>query len=219
MRHPVTAIGILALGPLLLAACVTPPTYPIGPAAEPRVPVSGTAIAIVDKRPASDRESSIGSLLITSSRYGIHTLGDERFVPPPLSALSQRLQRATATWPAPPQSITLTVSRFNTENNVQAAMRHSAMGSTGLTELGMAIGEAILGKMREQNIDLRKPFVVSLIEADADIRWPGGRGETRRLSVVKAQNYNEGTSQEKMGQIIAATVSAALDAASAALVK
>ena len=32
MRHPAVATSFLALTPWLLAACVTPPTYSIGPA-------------------------------------------------------------------------------------------------------------------------------------------------------------------------------------------
>jgi hypothetical protein len=209
----------LALVASALGACVAKPVYTIDAAVPLRGTVSDTTIAVVDKRPAQDRESSMGSLLITSSSYGIHTLGDERFEPAPVAALSQRLQRAGTTWPERPQTITLTLNRFNTQNNMQAAMRHGAMSSTGLTSLGMDLGEALLGKMREQNIDLRKPFVLCVIEASVDIRWRNGRSEPRTLSVTKAQNYNEGTAQDQIGRIIAATVTDTLDAAVAALGK
>jgi hypothetical protein len=219
MRHPVPIAFFLAFVSLMLGACVTPPTYIIDSQAALRGTVSDTAIAIVDKRPANDRESSMGSLLVSSSNYGIYTLGDERFVPAPVTALSQRLQRATATWSSRPQSITLTVNRFNTQNNIQAAARHSAATSTSLTSLGIDLGEAILGKMREQNVDMRKPFVLCVIEANADIRWRDGRSEPRKISVIKAQNYDENTAQEQIGKIIAATVSSAVDVATAALAK
>jgi len=217
MRRSVTAAICLALVSLALNACVTKPTYTIDSQAPLRGTVSDTAIAVVDKRPANDRESSIGSLLVTSDSYGIYTLGDERFVPAPLTALSQRLQRTTAASPARPQSITLTVNRFNIQHNAQAAMRHSAISSSGLTSLGMAVGEAVLGKMREQNIDMRKPFVLCYIEANADIRWSNGRSDPRKITVTKAQNFAEATSQDELGKITAATVSSALDAATAAL--
>ncbi len=218
MAHPIPTL-LLTIITLALGACVTKPTYTIDSEAPLRGTVSDTTIAVIDKRPANDRESSFGSLLITSNSYGIFTLGDERFVPAPLAAFTQRLQRATATWPSRPQSITVTVNRFNTQNNVQAAMRHGAMSSTGLTSLGMDLGEFMLGKMREQNIDMRKPFVLCIIEASADNRWSSGRSEPRKISVIKAQNYDEAASEDQKGKIIAATVTSAVDAVITALAK
>ncbi len=217
MAHPISAV-CLALISLALGACVAKPTYIIDSEAPLRGTVSDTAIAVIDKRPAKDRKSSFGSLLITSDSYGILTLGDERFVPAPLAALTQRLQRATATWPSRPQSITVTVNRFNTQNNAQAAMRHGAMSTSGLTSLGMDLGELMLGKMREQNVDMRKPFVLCIIEASADSRSRGSRSEPRKISVIKAQNYDENAG-EGQGKIIAVTVASALDAVITALAK
>lgn len=223
MRPAVTIAIVLSFVSMALVACVTKPTYIIDTQTPLRGTVSNTAIAVVDKRPANDRESSMGSLLISSSNYGIYILGDERFLPAPVTALSQRLQRATAGWPSRPQSITLTLNRFNIQNNIQAAARHSAATSAatsaGLTSLGMDLGELILGKMREQNIDMRKPFVLCVMEANADMLWSNGRREPRKISVIKAQNYDEMAPQDQIGKIIAATVSSALDAASAALAK
>ncbi len=219
MRQTPSTAALLAVAALTLGACVAKPIYTLDNTAPLHGTLSDTTIAIVDKRPSDDRESSIGSLLITSSSYGIHTLGDERFEPMPIAALTRRLQRASAAWPERPQTITLTLKRFNTQNNMQVAMRHSAMSSTGLTSLGMSLGEALLGKMREQNIDLRKPFVLCVIEASADIRWRGGRSEPRTITVTKAQNYSEGTAQDELGKIITATVTGALDAVVAGLGK
>ena len=215
----VSTYPFLALAALLLSACGSPTTIALEPSTPARGIVSNTSVAVVDKRPDEDRESSIGSLLITSSRYGIHTFGDDRFAPAPLASLRERLQRATSTWPSQPQSITLVVNRLKTEKNMQVAMRNTAMNSTDLTEVGKSLGEAILGKMREQNVDLRKPFVTCVIEASADIRWSDGHSEPRRVSVVKAQNYAEGTAPERQFLVVAATLSAALDAAVAALSK
>jgi hypothetical protein len=201
MRHPAIAVFLLVLVSLALGACATRPTYNIEPQTPLRGPLSNTTIAIVDKRPANDRESSMGSPLISSSSYGIYILGDERFMPAPLIALRQRMQRATVAWPSPPQVITLTVNRFNIQNNIQAAARHSAVTSSGLTSLGMELGELIMGKMREENIDMRKPFVLCVIEANADILWNNGRREPRKISVIKAQNYVEMDSQDLIGNI------------------
>ena len=216
MAHPIPTL--LTIITLALGACVTKPTYTIDSEAPLRGTVSDTTIAVIDKRPANDRESSFDSLLITSNSYGIFTLGDERFVPAPLAALTQRLQRATATRPSRPQSITVTVNRFNTQNNAQAAMRHGAMSTSGLTSLGMDLGELMLGKMREQNVDMRKPFVLCIIEASADSRSRGSRSEPRKISVIKAQNYGENAG-EGQDKIIAVTVASALDAVITALAK
>lgn len=202
-----------------LSACITKPSYVIDSQAPLRGTISDTAIAIVDKRPDKDRESSVGSVLVTSSSFGIHTIGDERFVPAPLTALSQKLQRSTTTWPARPKSITLTVNRLNIQNNVQVSARHSAISSSGLTSLGMDLGELMLGKMREQNIDQRKPFILCLIDANAEILASNGSRENRKINVVKAQNYEERTTQEQMNKVIESTVSSAMDAAIAAVAK
>lgn len=86
----------------------------------------------------------------------------------------------------------------------------------GLTFLGMDLGEALLGKMREQNIDMRIPFVLCIVEASAEIRWRDGRSEARAITVTRAQNYNEGTAQDEISKIITATVSNTLDATVAA---
>lgn len=213
------AYAAILLSSSILSACITKPSYVIDSQAPLRGTVSDTAIAIVDKRPDKDRESSIGSVLVTSSSFGIHTIGDERFVPAPLTAFSQKLQRSTATWPARPKSITLTVNRLNIQNNVQASARHSAISSSGLTSLGMDFGELMLGKMREQNIDQRKPFILCVIDANAEVLASNGSRENRKINVVKAQNYEERTTQEQMNKVIEATVSSALDVAIAAVAK
>ena len=64
MAHPISAV-FLAVISLALGACVTKPTYTIDSEAPLRGTVSDTAIAVIDKRPTKDRESSFGSLLIT----------------------------------------------------------------------------------------------------------------------------------------------------------
>lgn len=216
--HRSASVAFLLMS-LFLSGCITKPSYVIDSQAPLRGTISDTAIAVVDKRPDKDRESSIGSVLVTSSSFGIHTIGDERFVPAPLTAFSQKLQRSTATWPARPKSITLTVNRLNIQNNVQVSARHSAVTSSGLTSLGMDLGELMLGKMREQNIDQRKPFILCVIDANAEILGNNGSREARKINVVKAQNYDERTTQEKMNKVIEATVSSALDAAIAAVAK
>ena len=67
---------------------------------------------------------------------------------------------------------------------MQADRRNCAMGATGLTELGVDRGEALVGKMRGQNIGLRKTLVLSTIEAKADMRWGSSRSDTRKINVT-----------------------------------
>lgn len=219
MFHKITKFVLFTLVIISLNACATRPTYNIGIQATANKSASNATTTIIDKRPTDDRESSMGSMIVTSSNYGIYTLGDERFVPAPITALNQRLQNTISTSPTHPQSITVTVNRFNIQLNIQAAARHSAVTSAGLTSLGMDLSELIMGKLREQNVDLRKPFVLCVFEATADIEWNKARHEPRKVSVIKAQNYDELTPQDKVGQIVTATVAKTLDAVTGALTK
>lgn len=199
-----------------LGACVTKPVFDIGGAQAPNAK-SGVTVSVVDQRPQGDRESSAGSMLVSSDSYGIHILGDDRFVPAPTAALAKRVEHLLSQAPRPPASVTVTLKRYNTQNNAQAAMRNSAIGAANLGPLGVAIGEAVLGKLREQNIDARKPFVMSYAEGAVDIRWADNTRTTRNISVVKANNYSESDVQEQKA-VIAKTASAALDALAQGLV-
>lgn len=67
---------LLIVGVLLLNACASSEVYDLGFGKSIGSIGSKTTVVIEDKRPASDKEYSMGSLLFTSDEYGIHTLGD-----------------------------------------------------------------------------------------------------------------------------------------------
>jgi hypothetical protein len=162
-RYVVPALLVAAVC-VVINACVTRPTYVIDSGAAQTNRKSGASVTIVDKRPAEDRESSIGSLVATSDRYGIYVLGDERFTPAPTVVLASRTEHTLSGMTRRPSSVTITLNRFNTQNNMQTAMRHGAVAASGLKPLGIELAEAMLGKLREENIDARKPFVITYAE-------------------------------------------------------
>jgi hypothetical protein len=199
---------------MLVGACATEPTYVIDPGAQQTDVKPSASMTVVDKRPADDRESSMSSLIATSARYGIYVLGDERFVPAPKVALANRVERVLAGMLQRPGSVTITLNRFNTQNNMQAAMRQGAISASGLGPLGVAIAEGMFGKLREQNIDVRKPFVLTYAEISVEFIWPDNSRVARIITVLKANNYSE---SDPGGQnaVVAKTVSSALDALAA----
>jgi len=198
----------------LVGACATKPTYVIDPGTQQTDVKSSASITVVDKRAADDRESSMSSLIATSDRYGIHVLGDERFVPTPKVALANRVERVLSGMLQRPSSVIITLNRFNTQSNMQAAMRHGAIGASGLGPLGVAIAEEMFGKLREQNIDARKPFVLTYAEIAVEVRWPDDSRAARIIAVLKANNYSE-SDPEGQNAVVAKTVSSALDALAA----
>jgi hypothetical protein len=200
----------------LIGACVTRPTIVIDSGAAQTNLKSGASVTIIDKRPADDRESSIGSLVATSDRYGIHVLGDERFAPAPAVALANRTERTLSGMPRRPASVIITLNRFNTQNNMQTAMRHGAVGASRLGPLGVELAEALLGKLREENIDARKPFVLTYAEMAVELRWADNTRTTRNISVLKANNYSESDVEEQKA-VIARTVSSAIDTLAAGM--
>lgn len=198
---------------LWMSACVTKPVFVIDPDAGQATPRSSINVTVIDKRPTDDRESSMGSLAVTSDRYGIYILGDERFVPTPATALTNRVGRIFARELRRPSTVTITLNRFNTQNNAQAAMRHSAIDAglrASLTPLGIALVDAVLPKLRAENIDIRKPFVLTYAQATVELKWPDNTRTTRNITVVKANNYSE-TNIEEQKAMVAKTASAALD--------
>ena len=196
-----------------MSACVTKPVFVIDPDAMQTAAKSIANFTIIDKRPAEDRESSMGSLIITSERYGVYMLGDERFVPAPVTALTNRMTRIFADELRHPVAMTIILNRFNTQNNAQAAMRHGAIDTglrESLTPLGLALVDTILPKLRAENIDSRKPFVMTYAQATVELSWPDKQSVTRNITVVKANNYSE-TNIEEQKAIVAKTASSALD--------
>lgn len=196
-----------------MSACVTKPVFVLDPEAGQTAVKSNANFTIIDKRPSEDRESSMGSLIITSDHYGVFMLGDERFVPAPVTALTNRMTRIFAGELRHPVTVTITLNRFNTQNNAQAAMRHGAIDTglrESLTPLGLTLVDTLLPKLRAENIDSRKPFVLTYAQATVELRWPDNAPVTRNISVVKANNYSE-TNIEEQKAIVAKTASSALD--------
>ncbi len=199
----------------LIAGCATKPVFVIDPGAQQADVKSSVGVTLIDKRPADDRESSIGSLMVTSDRYGIQVLGDERFVPAPTVALANRAERVLSGMLSKrPSSVTITLNRFNTQNNMQTAMRQGAVGASGLGPLGVAIAEGMFGKLRE--LDARKPFVLTYAEVAVEFRWPDNTRIARNITVLKANNYSESDLEEQKA-VVAKTVSSALDTLAADL--
>jgi hypothetical protein len=155
----------------------------------------------------------MGSLAVTSDRYGIYILGDERFVPAPVTALTNRMGRIFSRESRRPSTVTITLNRFNTQNNAQAAMRQSAIDTglrASLTPLGIALVDTVLPKLRAQNIDIRKPFVLTYAQATVELIWADNTRVTRDIVVVRANNYSE-TNIEEQKAMVAKTASSALD--------
>jgi hypothetical protein len=200
----------------LFSACATKPVFDIDPGTSKTNVKSGVNITVIDKRPADDRESSMGSLVLTSDRYGIYVLGDERFTPAPTVALANRAERVLSSMSPRPNSVTITLNRLNTQNNAQSAMRHGAISAAGLGPLGMAIAEGMLGRLREQNIDARKPFVLTYAEMTVEFGWPDNTRIARNITALKANNYSENDIEEQKA-VIAKTLSSTLDTLAAGL--
>ncbi len=213
-RHIVLKLFVPAVC-ALVSGCVTKPTFVIDSSAPQTNTKSGASVTVIDKRPAEDRESAMSSLIPSSDRYGIYVLGDERFVPAPTAALTNRAEQTLSSMSQRPSSVTITLNRFNTQNNMQTAMRQGALSASGLGPLGIVIAEGIFGKLREQNVDARKPFVLTYAEMAVEFRWPDNTRTARNITVLKANNYSQDVEEQKA--TVAKTVSSALDALAASL--
>ena len=64
-------------------------------------------IIIEDVRPQTDKEYTIGSIMVFNDDYGIWTLGDEMFVPTALELLKKHINHTTSKWKKQPKEIKL----------------------------------------------------------------------------------------------------------------
>ncbi|MEJ2141047.1 MAG: hypothetical protein P8Y24_01610 [Gammaproteobacteria bacterium] len=177
---------LVAVVTLLITACAQPKivikeTVSSGSVAE-------TSLVISDVRPADDKEASIGSMLITSDRYGIWTLGDEGFDPAVLTLLRRYIMKEIAGWSDKPRTIHMTLKNLKFEANHQADLLASS--STQLGPLGVAIAEAMHGKKFEMQIDKTRPFVIGFISADVKVTYANGKSVTKSLQTYKAENFS-----------------------------
>ena len=158
-------------------------------------------IVIEDTRPDTDKEYTIGSLMVFNDDYGIWTLGDEMFVPTTLELLKKHINHATSQWKAQPNEIKLNLKRLKFESNHQAELLQE--GSAQLGPLGVAIAESMHGKKFETDFDKTKPFVLGFIEADVTMTFANGKTKKKSLSIYKAENFS--SHMDAAGRMEAAT--------------
>jgi hypothetical protein len=176
----------LAFTVSIMAACAQPKIIVNDDISRGSVP--NTALAITDERPSTDKDYSIGSLLVSSDKYGIWTLGDEMFQPPVPILLRNSLDKEISNWKQKPVSIDIKLKRLKFEANHQADLLASS--STQLGPLGVVIAESMHGKKFEMRYDKTRPFVLGFIDADVKIRYGNRETETKSLSVYKAENFS-----------------------------
>lgn len=150
--------------------------------------IPNTAIMINDTRPDSDKEYSIGSLLLFNDNYGIWTLGDDMFEPTVLDLLRRHINSEVSQWNTTPTSIEIKLNRLKFEANHQADMLASS--STQLGPLGVVIAEGMHGKEFETDLNKTKPFALGYIEADVKVTFGNKNTGTKKLSAYKAENFS-----------------------------
>ena len=150
--------------------------------------VAETTLNVSDVRPADDKEASIGSLLITSDRYGIWTIGDQGFEPTVPVMLKRYIMNEIAGWRKKPKTIHMTLKKLKFEANHQADMLASSSGQLG--PLGVVIAESMHGKKFELRYDKTRPFVLGFIDADVKIIYTNRKPVKKSLQTYKAKNFS-----------------------------
>ena len=145
-------------------------------------------IIIEDIRPQTDKEFTIGSIMVFSDDYGIWTLGDDMFIPTTTELLKKTINRTTSKWKKQPSKVTLKLKRLKFESNHQAEILKE--GSSQLGPLGVVIAESMHGKKFEMDYDKTKPFVLGFIEADVIMTFADGKIRKKSLSAYKAVNFS-----------------------------
>ena len=162
---------------------------------------NNATIIIDDARPQSDKDYSIGSMMVYSENYGIWTLGDEMFVPNTIELLKKHINYTTSKWKDQPRSINIKLKRLKFEANHQADLL--VAGSSQLGPLGKSIAEAMHGKKFEMNYDKTRPYVLGYIDADVVMTFSNGAVKKRALSAYKAENFS--SHMDAQGRQTAAT--------------
>jgi hypothetical protein len=153
-----------------------------------RESVASTTLSINDERPDTDKEYSIGSLLISSDLYGIWTLGDDMFEPPVLTLLRGAINKEITSWNTKPVSVSIKLKRLKFEANHQADLLAKTSAQFGL--LGVVLAEGMHGKKFEMQLDKTRPFVLGYIDATVTLNYKNRKPVTRSLSVYKADNFS-----------------------------
>ncbi len=120
---------------LLLAGCATAPIKPMA--------IDGLeksdAVTIEDKRPATERQKTMFSLLVTSEAYAISRTMEAATSP---TAVRLFAHRAYESLPQLAEAPLIKVHHFVTYANLQAELRRGAWGAA----LGGAVGAAIMSQ-------------------------------------------------------------------------
>ncbi len=145
-------------------------------------------IIIDDVRPQTDKEYTIGSIMVYNDDYGIWTLGDDMFTPTSIELLKKYINNTTSKWKKQPKEIKLKLKRLKFEANHQASMLNE--GSAQLGPLGVVIAESMHGKKFEMQYDKTKPFVLGFIDADVIMTFKDGTTKKKSLSASKAENFS-----------------------------
>jgi len=98
------------------------------------------ALQVADKRPASEKENKIFSLLITSKEYGVIRTGDVHLSPGPVRLLQHEAYEKLA---ADGSAHSVTVYHFVIYQNMRSQLRAGAVGAGVGGMLGGAIGNAM----------------------------------------------------------------------------
>ena len=165
-----------------------PPAYVIDDSKTTGGMGSQTTVIIDDQRPQDDKEHSIGSLLVTSSEYGIWTLGDTQFQPPILELLKNSVIKSSAKQTEQPKNIKIKLKRLIINSNQQADLLRST--SSFQTPLAGAIAEAMHGKAFEMDISKTQPYVIGLIDSEIEVTYEKRKSYTKNISVAKADNFS-----------------------------
>lgn len=171
-----------------------PPAYVISDAKTSGSLGSNTTITIEDMRPESDKEHSIGSLLVTSSDYGIWTLGDKQFQPPLPELLKKTISSTAAMQKIQPKSITIKLKRMIVQANHQADLLQSV--SSTQTPLAVAIAETMHGKDFEMDISKTRPYILGFIDSVVTVQYAGKKPYSKNLSLSKAENFSSHVDEE-----------------------
>jgi len=167
---------------------------------------NNATIIIEDIRPQTDKEYTIGSIMVYNDDYGIWTLGDDMFTPTAIELLKKHINHATSKWKNQPKEIRIKLKRLKFESNHQASML--AEGSTQLGPLGVAIAEKMHGKKFEKQYDKTKPFVLGFIEADVIMTFSNGKTRKKSLSAYKAENFSHHMNVEDRMSAASKTITA-----------
>jgi hypothetical protein len=179
--------------PVFLIGCA-PSAYVINDTKSSGSLGSKTTIIIEDMRPESDKNRSIGSLLVTSNEYGIWTIGDKQFDPHLIDLLKQNITKTTSKQTNQPKTIKINLKRLIIQANHQADLLQSV--SSTQTPLAVAIAETMHGKEFEKDISKTKPYIIGFIDSVVTTQYEGGNEDSRRLSLSKAENFRSHVDEE-----------------------